>query len=142
MTELTRETVDAAIERMKAEPSRPAVRYFAAPPPEPGEPTVTVRHLHKAIAEAVRDVSAENERLRAFAAEQYDQLLEANAEIERLRVSVSTLEAQTTDAQDKARQWKYERVEAERRLEIVRNALVEAGLIEREWDGSEEEETR
>ncbi|MBP8291131.1 MAG: hypothetical protein KAX65_00070 [Caldilineaceae bacterium] len=114
MSELTRETVDAAIERMKAEPTRPAVGYINA-------------------------TLAENERLRAFAAQQNDQLLEANAEIERLRVSVSTLAAQTTDAQGKARYWKEQYNEGQRRLEIIQNALVEAGLIESEWDGSEED---
>ena len=96
-------------------------------------------------AGAVVDVGAvlaENERLRAFAAQQYDQLLEANAEIERLRVSVSTLAAQTVDAQGRAKYWKAEYNEGQRRLEIIQRALVEAGLIEGEWDGSEEEDTR
>ncbi|MBP8293414.1 MAG: hypothetical protein KAX65_11625 [Caldilineaceae bacterium] len=117
MSELTRETVDAAIERIEAQPSRPAVGYINA-------------------------TLAENERLRAFAAQQNDQLLEANAEIERLRTAIFTLQAQTVDAQGKARAWKKERNDALSRLEIVRDALIEAGMIESEWDGSEEEETR
>ena len=118
MSELTPETVDAISEFMKAQPSRPAVGYINA-------------------------TLAENERLRAFAAEQYDQLLAANAQIERLGTEVLTLRAQVVDAQGKARQWKYERVEAERRLKIVRKALIEAGMIEGDdWDGSEEEDTR
>lgn len=118
MTELTRETVDAAIERMKTEPSRPAVSYINA-------------------------TLAENERLRAFAAEQYDQLLAAAAEIERLGTEILTLRAQVVDAQGRAKYWKAEHNEGQRRLEIIQRALVEAGLIEGDdWDGSEEEDTR
>ena len=114
MNELTRETVDDAIERMKTEPSRPAVRYINA-------------------------TLAENERLRAFAEVQNDQLLEANAEIERLGTEILTLRAQVVDAQGKARYWKTEYNDGQRRLEIIQKALVEAGLIESDWDGSEED---
>lgn len=115
--ELTRETLQDAIERMVTEPTRPAVDYINA-------------------------TLAENERLRAFAAEQYDQLLAANAEIERLRLTVRTLEAQAADLRLVARELKLDNKDAWKRLGIVRDALIEAHMIEREWDGSEEEETR
>ncbi len=87
-------------------------------------------------------VAAENERLRAFVLNQQDQLVAANAEIEELRTEILTLRAQTVDAQGRARHWKREHDESWRRLEIVKKALIEAGMIEGEWDGSEEEETR